>query len=172
MTPITPSPPSNMEVETLYFGGVFLLRGQLHRIKEMMDGAIYCQGQGIENRSWFELPNVSLETLMTWRGSAKRSGTKSLLRCVQTWWPTTRNIWPLWLPTRVLPPSNKLCFGEGVKYLFHSLKCKSIYNLFGNVFFWIFCCYSVSHCSNKPTIEIIDWTFLCQWAKHNQRGIK
>ncbi len=23
---------------------------------------------------------------------AKRSGTKSLLRCVQTWWPTTRNV--------------------------------------------------------------------------------
>ncbi len=32
-------------------------------------------------------------TLMTWRGSAKRSGTKSLLRCVRTWWPTTRNVW-------------------------------------------------------------------------------
>ncbi len=28
MTPGTPSPPSNMEVETLCFGGVFLLRGQ------------------------------------------------------------------------------------------------------------------------------------------------
>ncbi len=28
MTPRTPSPPSNMEVETLFFGGVFLLRGQ------------------------------------------------------------------------------------------------------------------------------------------------
>ncbi len=67
-------------------------------------------------------------TLMTWRGSAKRSGQKSLLRCAQTWWPTTRNVWPLWLPTRVLPPSTKFC--EGVKYLFHSLKCKSIYNFF------------------------------------------
>ncbi len=32
-----------------------------------------------------ELTNVSLETLMTWRGSAKKCGTKSLLRCVQTW---------------------------------------------------------------------------------------
>ncbi len=72
--------------------------------------------QPIENlwRSWrFELPNVSLETLMTWRGSAKRSGTKSLLRCVQTWWPTTRNVWHLWLPTRVLPPSTKSCFAKG-----------------------------------------------------------
>ncbi len=28
MTPRTPSPPSNMEVETLCFGGIFLLRGQ------------------------------------------------------------------------------------------------------------------------------------------------
>ncbi len=28
MTPRTPSPPSNMEVETLCFDGVFLLRGQ------------------------------------------------------------------------------------------------------------------------------------------------
>ncbi len=33
-----------------------------------------------------------LKTLMTWRGSAERSGTKSLLRCVQTWWPATRNV--------------------------------------------------------------------------------
>ncbi len=30
MTQITPSPPSNMEVETLCFGGVFLLRGQVN----------------------------------------------------------------------------------------------------------------------------------------------
>ncbi len=51
--------------------------------------------------------------LVTWRGSAKRSGTKSLLRCVQTWWPTTRNVWPLWLPTRVLLPSTKSCFVKG-----------------------------------------------------------
>ncbi len=86
--------------------------GQLHRIKGTMDGAMYCQDQGIE----------SLETLMTLRGSAKRSGTKSLLRCVQTWWPTTRNVWPLWLPTRVLPPCTKSCFCEGVKYLFDSLQ--------------------------------------------------
>ena len=70
----------------------------------------------IENlwRSWrFELPNISLETLMTWRRSAKRSGTKFLLWCVQTWWQATRNVWPLWLPTRVLPPSSKSCFAEG-----------------------------------------------------------
>ena len=44
MTPRTPSPPSNMEVETLCFGGVFAKgTGQLHRIKGTMDGAMYRQ---------------------------------------------------------------------------------------------------------------------------------
>ncbi len=40
MTPRTPSPPSNMEVETLCFG-CFSAKGtgQLHRIKGTMDGA-------------------------------------------------------------------------------------------------------------------------------------
>ncbi len=33
-----------------------------------------------------------------------------------------------------------------------------------------FCCYSVSHCSNKPTIKIIDWSFLCQWANIQNQG--
>ncbi len=47
-----------MEVESLCFGGVFLLRGQdnLHRIKGTMDGAMYHQGQGIENGSWMGIP--------------------------------------------------------------------------------------------------------------------
>ncbi len=40
MTPRTPSPPSNMEVETFRFGEVFLGTGQLHRIKETMDGTM------------------------------------------------------------------------------------------------------------------------------------
>ena len=53
---------------------------------------------------------------------------------------------------------------EGVKYLFPSLKCKSIYNIFDMCFSGFFCCYSVSHCSNKPTIKMIDCSFLCQWA--------
>ncbi len=30
--------------------------GQLHRIKGMMDGAMYRQGQGIENGSWMGIP--------------------------------------------------------------------------------------------------------------------
>ncbi len=42
MTPRTPSPPSNMEVKTLCFGGCFSAKGtgQLHRIKGTMDGAM------------------------------------------------------------------------------------------------------------------------------------
>ncbi len=55
-------------------------------------------------------------------------------------WPTTR--------------TSELCdcqqgFCEGVKYLFHSLKCKSIYN-FLNAFFLDFLVVILSHCSNKP----------------------
>ncbi len=66
-----------------------------------------------------------------------------------------------------------IMFCEGVKYLFDSLKCKSIDNFFWKAFSGLFCCYSVSHCSNKPTIKIIDWSFLCQWANvQNQQGIK
>ncbi len=44
-------PTSNMEEETLCFG-CFSAKGtgQLHRIKGTMDGAMYRQGQGIENR--------------------------------------------------------------------------------------------------------------------------
>ncbi len=170
MTPRTPSPPSNMEVETLCFGGVFLLRGQDNCTASKRRWTGPCTGRAralkmgrrwvfqhdndpkhtakatkewhkkkhikvlewpnqspnlhpIENL-WRELKvrvtNISLETLMTWRGSAKRSGTKSLLRCVQTWWLTTRNVWPLWLPTRVLPQSTKSCFAKGSNtYLTH-----------------------------------------------------
>ncbi len=46
MTLRTPSPPSNMEVETLCFGSVFYAKetGQLHGIKGTIDGAMYCQG--------------------------------------------------------------------------------------------------------------------------------
>ncbi len=53
-----------MDVETLCFGGVFLLKGQdkLHRNKGTMDGAMYSQGQGIEasqgieNGLWMGIP--------------------------------------------------------------------------------------------------------------------
>ncbi len=124
--------------------------------------------------SWrFELPNISLETLMTWRGSAKRSGTNSLLRCVQTWWPTTRNIWPPWLPTRVCHQVLRHVLWRGqILILLNKMQINLL--LFWNAFLWIFCCcYSVSHCSNKPTIKIIDWSFLCQRPHvQNQQGIR
>ncbi len=46
-----------MEVETLCFGGVFLLRAQDNCIKGTMDGGMYRQGQrGIENGSWMGIP--------------------------------------------------------------------------------------------------------------------
>ena len=60
----------------------------------------------IENL-WRELPSDSLGTVGIWRGSAKRSGPKSLPRSVQTYWKTTKNVWPLCLPTKVSPPSIK-----------------------------------------------------------------
>ncbi len=82
----------------------------------------------------FKLPNVSLETLMTWRGSAKKSGTKSLLRCVQTWWPTTRNVWPLWSPTMVLPPSTEPCFVKGSNTYFTLLDTNQFITLLKCVF--------------------------------------
>ncbi len=67
----------------------------------------------------------------------------------------------------------QVMFCEGVKYLFQSLKSKSIYNFFKMCFLDYFCCYSVSHWSNKPTIKIIGWLFLWQWANvQNQQGIK
>ncbi len=53
----------------------------------------------------------------------------------------------------------------GIKYLFDSLKCKWICNFFFKICFSGFCCcYSVSHYSNKLTLKMIDWSFLCQWA--------
>ncbi len=66
------------------------------------------------------IENLWRDLKVTWRRSANRSGTKSLPRCVQTWQPATRNVWPLWLPTRVLPPSTKSCFVKGSNnYLTH-----------------------------------------------------
>ncbi len=57
MTPKTPSPPLNMEVKTLCFGGVFLLRGQDNctASKGTMDRSMYCQGQGIEASQGIEI---------------------------------------------------------------------------------------------------------------------
>ncbi len=135
MTPRTPSPPSNMEVETLCFGGVFLLRYRTtapHQRddrrghvppghwKLALDG--YSSMTMTQNtrpkqqrsgsrkstlRSWSGLSSLQTHPIENlWRelkvriaklqprnlNDLERSGTKSLLRCVQTWRPTTRNI--------------------------------------------------------------------------------
>ncbi len=64
-------------------------------------------------------------------------------------------------------------FCEGFKYLFDSLKCKSIYNffeMFFSGFFLLLFCLSLF---KKPTIKIIDWSFLCLWTNvQNQQEIK
>ena len=72
----------------------------LNSIENLWEGAV--------GGSWsFELPSDNLWTLRIWRGSAKRSGPKSLPRYVQTCWKTTINVWPLCLPAKVSPPSIK-----------------------------------------------------------------
>src|SRR4029434_303146 len=52
--------------------------GRLHRIKGTMDGAMY-RGVLVFIPTF---PPIENATLRIWRGSAKRSGPKSLLRCV------------------------------------------------------------------------------------------
>jgi len=51
---------------------------------------------------------------------------------VQTWWPTTRNILPLWLPTKVSPPSTKACFawGSNISLTEMQINSWSLYNVF------------------------------------------
>ncbi len=58
MTPRTHSPPSNMEVETLLFWGVFLLRGQDNctASKGRWTGQGIEASQGNENGSWMGVP--------------------------------------------------------------------------------------------------------------------
>ncbi len=64
MTPRTPFPPSNMELETLYFGCFFLLRGQDNctASKGRWTGPCTVRARalkpawGIENGSWMRIP--------------------------------------------------------------------------------------------------------------------
>ncbi len=56
--------PKNTIPTVKHGGGNFMLwrcfsakrTGQLYFIKRMMDGAMYRQGQGIENGSWMDIP--------------------------------------------------------------------------------------------------------------------
>src|SRR4029434_10397511 len=85
MTPKTPSPPSRMEVETLYFGAVSLPRVQDDTTASRGLWMGPCK-RGILGFNLIpSFPPIENATLMIWRGSAKRSGPKSLLRCVKTW---------------------------------------------------------------------------------------
>ncbi len=52
--------------------------------------------------------------------------------------------------------ARNLAVFEGIKYLFHSLKCKSIYNVF-EMFFWSFLLLFCLSLLNKPTIKMLDW---------------
>ncbi len=74
MTPRTPSPPSNMEVETLCFGGVFLLRGQDNctASKRRWMGQCTIRDRALKMGRGWVLPKQQ---------SGSRSGRKSFLRC-------------------------------------------------------------------------------------------
>ncbi len=68
-------------------------------------------------------------------------------------------------------PKYLVMFCEWVKYLFDSLKCKSIYYFFKCIFLDFFvCCYSVSHCSNEPTFKIRLIISLSVGKRQNQQG--
>ncbi len=172
------SPPSNMEVETLRFGGVFLLRGLDNctaskgrwtgpcaiRARALKPAMALKIGHGLvfqhdndpkhmakATKEWLKKKHVKvLEWLSQspdlnaienlWRELkvrvAKRQprNLNDLERiCNEEWDKIAPEMcanlvanyknnltWPLWLPTRVLPPSTKSCFAMGVKYLFHS----------------------------------------------------
>ncbi len=89
MTPRTPSPPSNMEVETLCFGGVFLLRGQDNctASKGRWTGPCTVRARalkaskGIENGSWmgyFQHDNDPKHTAQGNKGVAQKKHIKVL----------------------------------------------------------------------------------------------
>ncbi len=81
----------------IYFLLMLLLRVSIQFVAPMF---LFIKKWKVNVCVWMNHCYIYVYIYMTWRGSAKRSGTKSLLRCVQTWCPTTRSVWPLWLPTK------------------------------------------------------------------------
>ncbi len=142
--PKTPSPPSNMEVEKLCFEGVFLLRGQdnSHRIKGTWPCTVKARAMKMGCVWVFQHDNDPKHT-----AKATKEWPKHILQTFSS---------PASLQTLI---PLEICGGS---WRFELQDC---------YVFWC-CCYSVFHCSNKPTIKIIDWSFLCQWANvQNQQGI-
>ncbi len=169
MTPRTPSLPSNMEVETKCFGGVFLLRGQDNCTAPKGWWTVPCtiSASALKmGRGWVQHDNDPKHTAKATKEWLKKKHIKVLkwpsqspdLNPIEILWKelkvrvakrqprnlndlerickeewdktppemcanpvltTTRNIWPLGLPTRVLPPSTKSCFVKGSNSYFN-----------------------------------------------------
>ncbi len=199
MTPRTPSPPLNMEVETLCFEGVFLLKDRTTAPNQRDDGRGHVlpghwsqpgRGKWVfvakATKEWLkkkhikvlEWPSQSpdlnfIENL--WRELKVRvakhqpwtlNDLESI--CKEEWDKIPSEISANLVAnyrkrlTSVIAKKGfaikyQVMLCEEVKYLFDSLKCNQCVGLF--CYFLIrfcCCCYSAFHCSNKPTIRIID----------------
>ncbi len=187
MTPRTPFPPSNMEVETICFGGIFLLRGQDNYTalkgrwtghvpsgpghwKWVVDGyssMTITQNHTVKaTKEWLKKKHIKVlewpsqspdlkPILNMWSelnvAKCQPWNLNDLERICKEEWDKippeckpggqlTRDVWLLWLPTRVLPPSTKSCLPRG-QMIVSLIKMQINLNVF---FSGSYCCYSVS----------------------------